>query len=73
MHDVFLMVIIIVFLAVGGSVLRDYLRSERRVTANSSDSGELEEELAALRQRVQVLEEIVTDKRYNLRNEINQL
>lgn len=73
MNDVYTMVVLIVFLAVGGSVLRDYLRTQRKVSAHSSDSVGLEEELAALRERVQVLEEIVTDKRYELRDEINQL
>ena len=73
MHDVFVMVIIIVSVSVAGGVARDYLRTQRKVDENAGNANELEAELATLRARVEILEEIVTDERYELRKELNQL
>lgn len=73
MPDVFAMVIAIVALSIAGSVARDYLRTQRKVRENAGDADELDRELAALRSRVEVLEEIVTDEGYTLRKELKQL
>jgi len=73
MSDVFIMVVLIVAIAVGGGVARDYLRTQRQVNENAGDADDLEAELAVLRARVEVLEEIVTDERYELRKELKQL
>jgi hypothetical protein len=69
--DVFTMVVIIVVVSVGAGLARDYLKTRRHET--SGKGGEFFAELEALRERVRVLEEIVTDDRYHLNTEISRL
>ena len=59
----FEMVIAIVAIVFGARVLRDYLRHREIAvpTAPSDDTRLLVEEVARLRERVQVLERVVTD------------
>ena len=66
-------VIVIVAIAVLGEILKRYLQ------ARTSDSAKLEElsvkvdKLLQMEQRVQALEVIVTDKKHNLKQEIDDL
>ncbi len=73
MNDVFIMVIAIVALSVGAGMYRDYLKTQRQVGRNSEADEDLKLELQALRKRVAVLEEIVTDSKYQLKQELDQL
>lgn len=59
----FEMVVAIVVIVFGARVLRDYLRhrSEATVSLPNDDTRLLVEEVARLRERVQVLERVVTD------------
>lgn len=70
--DVFTMVAIIVVVSCGAGVVNNYFKT-RRLEQRQAPSSELEAEVEALRQRVAVLEEIVTDDRYRLNREIDQL
>ncbi|HEX7036658.1 MAG TPA: hypothetical protein VF210_12840 [Pseudomonadales bacterium] len=70
--DVFTMVVVIVVVACATSVVSDYLKTQR-VQAKQAPTAELEAELEALKQRVAVLEEIVTDHRYELARELDRL
>ncbi len=73
MNDVFIMVIAIVALSVGAGMYRDYLKTQRQVGRNSEADDELRGEVEALRKRVAVLEEIVTDSKYHLKQELDRL
>lgn len=70
--DVFTFVVIVVIIGCGTGVLTEYLKTKRKSGEASGDE-ELYEELEHLRKRVQVLEAIVTDEKYNLKNEIDRL
>jgi hypothetical protein len=70
--DVFTFVIIVVIIGCGTGVLSEYFKTKRKSHEFNSDDGVLDE-LDSLRQRVEVLEAIVTDEKYHLRKEIDQL
>ena len=70
--DVFTMVVVIVVVACATSVISDYLKT-RRAEWKSAPRAELEEEIQSLKQRVAVLEEIVTDEKYRLTRELDRL
>ena len=67
-------VVCIVAIACGTAVISDYLKakSKRESRAATQDSGTLEE-LRALEERVRVLERIVTERKYDLAEEIDNL
>jgi tetrahydromethanopterin S-methyltransferase subunit B len=69
--DVFTMVVIIVAISCGAGMYSNYLKSRKHVGNNNSD--ELLVELDALRERIEVLEKIVTDQKYVLHKEISDL
>ena len=69
-------VMVIVLVSVIGGLI--YAAYEQHIklqmkTKKSSHEVELEKELAELKERVAVLEKIVTDDKYDLKNEINNL
>ena len=67
------MVIAIVALSVGAGMYRDYLKTQRQVGRNKDADDDLQRQVDALQERVAVLEEIVTDKKYQLNRELEQL
>jgi len=73
MHDVFIMVIAIVALSVGAGMYRDYQKTQRQIGKNTEADIDLREELNRLADRVATLEEIVTDGKYELNRELEQL
>ncbi len=70
--DVFTFVIIIVIIGCGTGVLTEYFKSKRESEEFAGDE-ELFSELESLRARVEVLEAIVTDEKYTLKKELDQL
>ena len=66
------LIVIIVIIGCGTGVLTEYLKTKRKTAAFEVDES-LTEELERLRARVEVLEAIVTDEKYNLRKEIDGL
>lgn len=70
--DVFTFVIIVVIIGCGTGVLTEYFKTKREAGEVTGDE-ELFEELESLRARVEVLEAIVTDEKYNLKKEIDHL
>ncbi|MEM8769483.1 MAG: hypothetical protein AAGE43_18755 [Pseudomonadota bacterium] len=70
--DVFTFIVIVVLIGCGTGVLTEYLKNKRE-NAEFQDDESVMEELEALRGRVEVLEAIVTDEKYNLRKEIDGL
>ncbi len=73
MNDVFIMVIAIVALSVGAGMYRDYLKTQRQIGKNAEADVDLREDLNQLAERVAVLEEIVTDGKYQLNQELEKL
>ena len=69
--DVFVFVILITI--VGGSIHLAKVWIRRKASANSARTETLEDEMDALRERVETLERIVTDEKYNLDREIEKL
>ena len=53
----------------------DYRKQQLKIMTkmNQMEEGDLQKELGAIRQRLAVLEKIVTDKNYTLQDEINGL
>jgi 16S rRNA A1518/A1519 N6-dimethyltransferase RsmA/KsgA/DIM1 with predicted DNA glycosylase/AP lyase activity len=70
--DVFTFVIIVVIIGCGTGVLTEYFKTKREAGELEGDE-EVYAELESLRARVEVLEAIVTDQKYNLKKEIDQL
>ena len=70
--DVFTFVIIIVIVGCGTGVLTEYFKNKREASEFEGDEA-VYEELTDLRKRVEVLERIVTDEKYNLQKEIDRL
>ena len=69
--DVFKMVVIIVAISCGAGMYSNYLKSKKH--AHSENADELYAEIDRLRERVEVLEKIVTDDKYKLHKEIAEL
>ena len=72
MESVFIMVVLIVLISTCAGVMNNYLKT-KRVAATAAPSDEVFAELEGLRERVEVLEKIVTDDKYHLNQEINRL
>ncbi len=70
--DVFTFVIIIVVIGCGTGVLTEYFKHKRK-TAEVQGDDSVYEELDRLRERVEVLEAIVTDEKYSLKKELDRL
>lgn len=69
--DVFSMVVAIVAISCATSVVSAYLRSRRAHQRAPDDN--VTAEIESLKERVAVLEEIVTDNRYHLDRELSRL
>ena len=75
--DLWTMIVLIVLIGVGGGIVSDYMKTQR-VKAKAGelsdgDTADLHAELDALRERVAVLEKIVTEERFDLGREIDKL
>ena len=70
--DVFTMVVIIVTVSCLAGVVNNYLKS-RAHSAEQEMPGEMAAELDELRERIEVLEKIVTDDKYHLHKELDKL
>ena len=70
--EVFTMVAVIVVAACAAGVAKDYFKSKEARGDEVLNEG-VAAELDELRDRIEVLEKIVTDNRYQLEKEINDL
>ena len=71
--NVFHMVIWIVAIVAMASVLEKYLKVRAKEKSNNEVSDETLQKMEALEERIQVLERIVTENKFDLRKEINDL
>ena len=69
--DVFTMVAIIVVVSCAAGTANQYFKSRAKVAAKPDPA--VQREVDDLRKRVEVLEQIVTDEKYDLAKEINRL
>ena len=72
MDSVFEMVVLIVLISCGAGVINNYLRTKRQA-AKAAPTEDTLAELDQLRERIEVLEKIVTDEKYHLNQELNRL
>jgi hypothetical protein len=70
--EMFSMVVAIVAISCAAGAYNNYLKT-RRHEARSNNSEEFAGELDELRERIEVLEKIVTDEKYQLHRELNEL
>ncbi|MCR9258490.1 MAG: hypothetical protein NXH95_02115 [Pseudomonadaceae bacterium] len=70
--DVFTMVVIIVVVTTVAGVFNNYLKNKDKAESKLADTA-LGEELDELRQRIEVLESIVTDQKYQLHRDLTEL
>ncbi|MEZ5997267.1 MAG: hypothetical protein R3B98_01055 [Hyphomonas sp.] len=74
--DVFTMVVVIVVVSVGAGVFNNYLKLKQNREHDLASTAEMERmsaEVSRLKERVRVLEKIVTDGEKHLREEISRL
>jgi hypothetical protein len=70
--EVFTMIVLIVLISCGAGVLNNYLKN-RRLVAKAVPDEDQWAEFQQLRERVEVLEKIVTEDKYQLNKELNRL
>lgn len=70
---VFEMVVVIVVVSCIAGVTNRYLKMKHAQTGQIMPDEETNDRLSELEDRIQVLEKIVTDNRYNLEQEIDRL
>ena len=73
MSEVFIFVIAIVFIGCASGVINNVLRNKREMLELGGADENLMQEMKELRSRVEVLEKIITDGRYDLHREIDRL
>ena len=69
--DVFTMVVLIVLVCVGADTANKYFKAQKAKVQELPE--DIEAELDELRERIEVLEKIVTDQKYQLSRDINAL
>lgn len=70
--DVFTFVIIVVLIACGSGVINNYMKNQRNKNKLTVDE-DAQQELAELRERIEILEKIVTDEKYQLQRDLDHL
>ena len=71
--DVFVFVIIVVFIGCASGVANTYLKNQRELREQQGNTDFAAAELDELRARIETLEKIVTDQKYQLSRELNAL
>lgn len=71
--ELWTMIVLIVLIGCGTGVLNEHFKTRRKELEHSSPNDDVYDEVEMLRERIEVLEKIVTDERYHLEKEINQL
>ena len=67
------MIVLVVAIGCGTGVAESYFKTQRGKKSRQSSDDAVNKDVAELRQRVEVLEKIVTDKKYQLQKELDQL
>ncbi len=70
--DVYTMVTVIVVVSCGAGAFNNYMKMQKK-RSHSEDSEAVIDELEALRDRIEVLEKIITEDKYQLNRELEEL
>lgn len=73
MNSTLVFVIIIVAMAMCANIIQTWLKQKRRTPENNQELEETLGKIDQLEERIQVLERIITENRFDLRNEIDSL
>lgn len=73
MNSTLVFVIIIVAMAMCANIIQTWLKQKRRTPENNQELEETLGKIDQLEDRIQVLERIITENRFDLRNEIDSL
>lgn len=68
----FEMVVVIVLISIGAGVINNYIK-HRSQSVTSDDSGDWQKRLELMEERLRVLEKIVTDQDYELKQKFRKL
>lgn len=71
--EVFIFIVAIVAISCGAGVINNYIKLQQQRTESGGVDADLEAELDDLRGRIEVLEKIVTDEKYQLHRQISEL
>ena len=71
--DLWTMIVLVVASGCGAGVAESYFKTQRAKKSQQPADEATNKDLAELRQRVEVLEKIVTDRKYQLQRELDQL
>ncbi|MFQ5609256.1 MAG: hypothetical protein ACE5F8_03190 [Woeseiaceae bacterium] len=66
-------IVLIVLIACCTGVAYEYLRTQAKKRETNEDATEMTAQLEALEERIRVLERIVTEKKFDLKQEIDRL
>ena len=73
MNSTFVFVIIIVAMAMCANVFQTWLKQKKRTPENNQELEDTLGKIDRLEERIQVLERIITENRFDLRKEIDSL
>ena len=73
MNNTFVFVIIIVAMAMCANVIQTWLKQKKRAPENNQELEDTLGKIDRLEERIQVLERIITENRFDLRKEIDSL
>ena len=73
MNSTFVFVIIIVAMAMCANIIQAWLKQKKRTPEQDKELEETLGKIDRLEERIQVLERIITENRFDLRNEIDSL
>ncbi len=71
--ELWTMIVLVVLIGCGTGILSEHFKTKRKELEHSGHSDDVYDEVEMLRERIEVLEKIVTDERYHLEREIDQL
>ena len=72
MNNLFFVVMIVAIVFTAGTI-QQYFKLQREKQENSGNLDEFDQRVAELEERIRVLERIVTENKYDLKQEINRL
>jgi len=73
MNSTLVFVIIIVAMAMCANIIQTWLKQKKRAPEKDQELEETLSKIDRLEERIQVLERIITENRFDLRNEIDSL
>lgn len=73
MNGTFVFVLSIIAIVMGASVMREWIKQKNKEPDNAAELEATLAKIDILEERIQVLERIITENRFDLKNEIDSL